>query len=434
MTLQSNRRQFLRTAAAVGLADLGILGQLPSVSADDAKLDPKVVRLDPEIEPLVRLLEETPRDRAARRSRGPHQEGDDVPRGAGRPAAGRRAQRRAAAERRVQVPRRAGGQLGPPGQPRLPRLRALAADLLGPRQLQGAPRPGTSRSATAGGCRRSRSRRVPPARKARQAFIEAMENWDAEAADVAVAGLARTAGADEVIELFWKYAAARLPLDRPQGDLRRQHAADARRSSAGSNAEPVLRSLAYALMSSGNGNPAKADDPADRPGRRNRELAEGDPRGLARRQARRGRDDRPARARSARRRAEEASKAVVGMLNKGVSPQSIWDAILAGSGELLMRRPGIRRCTRSRPRTPCASPSRRAATTRRGAGCSCRRPRSCRCSAARSRRARRSLARREARHARADRPEGRPARRPWRRSSPTCRRTSRRRPARCSAT
>ncbi len=33
------------------------------VSAAEAALDPKVVRLEPEIEPLVRLLEETSRDR-----------------------------------------------------------------------------------------------------------------------------------------------------------------------------------------------------------------------------------------------------------------------------------------------------------------------------------------------------------------------------------
>ena len=47
---------------------------------------------------------------------------------------------------------------------------------------------------------------VPPAARRRQAFIDAMENWDAEAADVAIAGLVRSAGADEVFELFWRYA------------------------------------------------------------------------------------------------------------------------------------------------------------------------------------------------------------------------------------
>ena len=58
--MSSTRRSFMQTAAAtgiVGFSDLGFLSQLPLVSAADAKLDPKVVWLDTEIEPLVRLLE-----------------------------------------------------------------------------------------------------------------------------------------------------------------------------------------------------------------------------------------------------------------------------------------------------------------------------------------------------------------------------------------
>src|SRR5688500_12606897 len=59
------RRSFLRFTGAVGaLATIGDLRfLLPSVSAAEATLDPKVVRFAPEIEPLVRLLEDTPRDR-----------------------------------------------------------------------------------------------------------------------------------------------------------------------------------------------------------------------------------------------------------------------------------------------------------------------------------------------------------------------------------
>src|SRR5919112_4979672 len=67
MSLRTDRRRFLQTAAAggtlLGLGDLGFLAQLRPVSAEEAKLDPKVVRLQPEIEPVVRLLEETSRDR-----------------------------------------------------------------------------------------------------------------------------------------------------------------------------------------------------------------------------------------------------------------------------------------------------------------------------------------------------------------------------------
>ncbi len=50
----------MRVAA---FADLTFLRGLPVVSAADAQIDPKVVRFQPEIEPLVRLLEDTPRER-----------------------------------------------------------------------------------------------------------------------------------------------------------------------------------------------------------------------------------------------------------------------------------------------------------------------------------------------------------------------------------
>src|SRR5207249_564003 len=67
MSMRADRRRFLKTAAAggtlLGLGDLSFLSRLRPVSADEARLDPKMVRLQPEIEPLVRLLEETPRER-----------------------------------------------------------------------------------------------------------------------------------------------------------------------------------------------------------------------------------------------------------------------------------------------------------------------------------------------------------------------------------
>ena len=66
MSLSPSRRQFLRSAAGgaiLGMTDLRFASQLPSVSAEEAKLKPEVVRLRPEIEPLVRFLEETPREK-----------------------------------------------------------------------------------------------------------------------------------------------------------------------------------------------------------------------------------------------------------------------------------------------------------------------------------------------------------------------------------
>src|SRR5262245_46519313 len=67
MTTISDRRQFLTTAAAgaawAGLAEWSFLGKLPLVSAEEAKPDPKMVQFLPEIEPLVRVIEDTPRER-----------------------------------------------------------------------------------------------------------------------------------------------------------------------------------------------------------------------------------------------------------------------------------------------------------------------------------------------------------------------------------
>ena len=51
------------SGAAAGLCELGGLADLPPVSAADLEPLPGVVRLRPEIEPLVRLLEDTPRER-----------------------------------------------------------------------------------------------------------------------------------------------------------------------------------------------------------------------------------------------------------------------------------------------------------------------------------------------------------------------------------
>src|SRR5206468_3783692 len=45
---------------------------------------------------------------------------------------------------------------------------------------------------------------VPPARQAHKAFVAAMDNWDEGAADASIAALARTAGANEVYELFFR--------------------------------------------------------------------------------------------------------------------------------------------------------------------------------------------------------------------------------------
>src|SRR5205807_4071796 len=115
--------------------------------------------------------------------------------------------------------------------------------------------------------------KVPASHKAKSAFIEAMDNWDEAAADSAVTGLARTAGAHELFEIFCRYGAR----DFREIGHKAIYVANGWRTLqtiGWQHAEPVLRSLAYGLLDRGEDkNPAKADLPADRPWRHNLELA-----------------------------------------------------------------------------------------------------------------------------------------------------------------
>src|SRR4051812_12658971 len=67
MSVPMNRRTFLQAAAArgalLGAGAPAFLSKLRPVSAAEAPLAPTLVRLDPGIEPTVRLLEDTPREK-----------------------------------------------------------------------------------------------------------------------------------------------------------------------------------------------------------------------------------------------------------------------------------------------------------------------------------------------------------------------------------
>lgn len=68
MAIRYCRREFLNTSAAttaiVGLGELVALAQFSPASAAEMKLAPHDVRLSPDIEPLVRLIERTPREQS----------------------------------------------------------------------------------------------------------------------------------------------------------------------------------------------------------------------------------------------------------------------------------------------------------------------------------------------------------------------------------
>src|SRR5262249_23128458 len=109
---------------------------------------------------------------------------------------------------------------------------------------------------------------VPSADQARQRFTEAMDNWDVEAADVAVAALARTAGAAEGFELFSRYG-CRDFRDIGHKAIYVANGWRTLQTIGWRNAEPVLRSLAFALRAHEGDNPAKRDGEPDRAGREN---------------------------------------------------------------------------------------------------------------------------------------------------------------------
>lgn len=341
MSSSTSRRQFLCSAAGgaiLGFADLRFAAQLPRVSAEEAKLKPEVVRLRPEIEPLVRFLEETPREKLvdetiARIKRGvAYQELLAALLLAGvrnvepRPNVGFKFHA-------VLVVNSAHlASLASPDHERwLPILWAI--DHFKGAQAQNIKeRDGWRMSAV-------KESEVPPAHRAREAFVDAMQRWDVSAADAAVAGLARSAGADEVFELFSRFA----PRDFRDIGHKAIFAANSRRTLeciGWQHAEPVLRSLAYALLETKDNDPEHQDLPADRAGRQNRELA-----GKIGPEWRSGRLDAGATTEllATLRHASDldAPKAVVEMLNRGVGAQSLWDALLDGAGEVLMRNPGI---------------------------------------------------------------------------------------------
>src|SRR5207249_5954324 len=95
------------------------------------------------------------------------------------------------------------------------------------------------------------------------------------AADAAMVGLARTAGAHEIFEILCRYGVR----DFRELGHKQIYVANSFRTLEAvgwQHAEPVLRSLAYAILDrvGAKENPAKADLPPDRPFRRNLEHVE----------------------------------------------------------------------------------------------------------------------------------------------------------------
>jgi len=337
-----SRRAFLRNTsvggAVAGLGDLSFLGRLQNVSAAEVAPKPHMVQFGPDIEPLVRFLEETPRNRLLEETADRLRKGTSYRE--------LLAALQLAGIRNVQ-PRPSVGfkfhsvlvvnsahlaAMDSPDEHRwLPIFWAL--DYFKDSQARDEREGNWTMAAVDESA-------VPSPERARSLFTEAMDSWDESKADVAAAGLVRTAGEHELFETFCRYGARDFRSIghkaifvanawRTLQTIGRQHA------------EPIMRSLAYALLNhEGAGNPAENDYEADRPWRDNVKRA-----AKIRKPWQAGRidaeatrdllttlyDGSPA----------DACEQVVELLNREVDPQSVWDALFVGSGELLMRQPGI---------------------------------------------------------------------------------------------
>src|SRR5581483_4582397 len=181
--------------------------------------------------------------------------------------------------------------------------------------------------------------KLPSGAQAKERFTEAMDNWDEEGADRAIVSLVRNAGAGEVIELFWRYGARDL-RDIGHKAIYTANAWRTLQTIGWRHAEPVMRSLAYALLEHEGSNPAKRDDGADRPGRENLKR-------VARIKSdwQQGKPDPQATPELLKTyktgSATDPCMLVVELLNKGIHPASLWDGLFVKAGELIMQQPGI---------------------------------------------------------------------------------------------
>lgn len=342
----SNRRRFVKhsTASAAGLATtLGLSGTsglfgLPRVAAEDVSPDANMVRFREEIEPLVRLIEDSPR-------------GEVIDKVVHEIKSGRTYRELLAAMflagiRNVQ-PRPAVGfkfhcvlvvyathqaSMAAVDRERwLPLLWAIdnfkgsqATDV----------REGNWTMAKVD------ERRLPAAEKALSALEAALEAWDVEAADAAAAAAARTASKSQLLDVMARFATRDF---RSIGHKAIYVAAAFRALEVigWEHAEPIMRSLTYAILNhQGDEDPAKHDYAADRAGRENWQLADqwSTPWGV-------GKVDSGVSEQVLEmlRKAEPvaAAKAALDFVKGGAHPRALSDGIALTSAELVMRQPGI---------------------------------------------------------------------------------------------
>lgn len=329
------RRGFLQSASVLGLgAGLGNLAALGTVLPARAamRVTPDAVRFRPEIEPVVRWIEETPREKALEVAVAELKSGlsyRDL--FAGIFLAGiRNIKPRPVGYKFHAVMAMNSAHLlalsADPEDSLLPMLWAL--DNFKNSQAQDVREGDWTLTAVD-------EAHVPSPSQARTAFIEAMDHWDEEKADAAIAGLCRCAGAAETMEALWRFA-VRDQRNIGHKPIFAMQCWRALQTIGWQHAEPVVRSLAFGMLDRQGDSERAAAGPYEANLENVKKVREGWTSGKP--------DPNATQALLATLReasGEEASAEVVKQLNAGVAPGSLWDAVLLYGNEMFLAAPGI---------------------------------------------------------------------------------------------
>jgi hypothetical protein len=339
MSSPVSRRRFLQTAAAsasvAGLGELAFLSGLPPVSAADVQAVKARAAVQADIEPLVRLIEDTPREKLLKSVV------DQIR--AGTSYQDLLASVLLAGVRGIK-PRPVGFKFHAVLVVNSAHLASIASSdrerwlpLLW--AVDNFKNSQAANEKEGGWVLPPAEEGKIPAAHAKARFIEAMDRWDETGADNAAAQLARTEGAGEVLEIFLRYG-ARDFRDIGHKAIFVANSWRTLQTIGWRHCEPVLRSLAFALLEHEGGNPAQRDADQDRPWRENLKRTAN-----IRHDWQRGKIDGKATqdllAAIRTGTPAECSELVVKLLNQEIDPASVWDGLFLGAGELLMRQPGI---------------------------------------------------------------------------------------------
>jgi hypothetical protein len=324
--------------AGMAAGTLAFLGRLPAVAAHEAKLSPERMQLTDDMAPLVRLLEETPREKLL----------EEV---ASRIKQGTSFQQIVTAVMLAGVRSIQPRPVGFKFHAVLVVHSAYQASLHAPDRDRWLPlfwaldnfKVSQARNAQEGNWKLGPlpTAKAPAPTEAKQRFLTAMDAWDEEGADAALCAWSETAGAHELFEVLVRYAA------RDQRDIGHKiiYLANGWRTLEAigwRHSLPILRSLVYAFLDRGRDpNPAQNDLPTDRPWKEH-------PRRIARFpadwvQGKNGGEKSVATLLQLLRQTEQAAAcdAIAQEVENGIGAETVWQALLTRAAELTVQQPGI---------------------------------------------------------------------------------------------